>query len=74
MMQVTSVKQGATAWNFSLRLQIMGYFSHPNDAWEFPLQHTEARRKGKNNYLGPLFIYHFSVLLKNWVHQVSELN
>lgn len=48
MMQVTRVKQGARAWNFSLHLQIMGDFSHPNAVLEFSPQHTKARRERKN--------------------------
>lgn len=78
MMQVTRVKQDGTAWNFSLHYQIMGYFSHPNAVCEFPPQHTEAGREGKKNFFWPLnFLFSFffsSVLQKNWVHQVSELN
>lgn len=72
MMQDTSVKHGRTAWSFSLHLQIMGYFSHPNAVCEFPPQYTEIRREGKKNSFGPLFF--FPVLQKNWVHQVWELN
>lgn len=79
MMQVTRVKQDGTAWNFSLHYQIMGYFSHPNAVCEFPPQHTEAGREGKKNFFWPLnflfsFFFFSSVLQKNWVHQVSELN
>lgn len=72
MMQVTRVKTGGTAGNSFLHLQIMGYFSHPN-AVSFHHSTQWQEEKEKINSFGP-FIFFFSALLKNWVHQVSELN
>lgn len=47
MMQATRVKQGGTVWNFSLHLQIMGYFSHPNAVCVSTTAHRGKKERKK---------------------------
>lgn len=58
MMQVTKVKQGGTAWNFALHLQIMGYFLTLMLCVSF--HHSTQRQEGKEKIILLVFYLFFS--------------